>query len=196
MQYEIILGFWLLCIFFGCCGLYCFATYAPARVKAVAEALQQVEVVVPAFQAYDFRNTDYAFAWCDAFHRNNGRDVNSYLGLMVKKYDFAMPGKECIEWWQGMIKDTKPQSPTHLAYYEHIRIEKPVLRHDKDFDVHITCKPDYPSYGGNGFGKVFMPSISSAIRDYSVNQWIAKHYEKYPNGILPEQTIEKKKVTI
>jgi len=177
MEYEILAIFWLLFMFFGCCGLYCFTM--PPRVKAIAES-QEAKAITPAFQTCDFRNTEYAFAWCNAFHRNCGLDVNSYLGLMVKKYDFAMPGKECIAWWKDMIKRCKPASPAKPVYYDHITIKKAVIEPVK-----------YPSYGGNGFGRL---PVNEHIPPMANSQWFKNHYAKYPDGGLPEQTMIKERI--
>ena len=201
MNYEILAVIWLLFIFFGCAGLYCFAVPCPILRKNLA--MPRLEAAVSTEGHYEqpamvcnFTNEQYRNAWIEALqghYYGTGSEhytVASYLGDAVK-LNFAISGKYCTAWWQNMIKATKPQSPTCLAYYEHIPKPTPYKFYVEHKVVDFTKNG---GYGGNGYGKCFMPSISHWLRDNGINSWLKEHYKKYPNGILPEQTMTRCKV--
>ncbi len=54
-------------------------------------------------------------------------------------------------------------------------------------DLAKPIKPNAPCYNGNGFGILTYHHISL------VKNWLPSHYQKYPNGKLPEQIIIKSK---
>ena len=189
MEYGIILGFWLLFIFFGCAGLYCvFAV--PVKARAIQKVEPSNEQIV-----CDFANEQYREAWKAIQGHYDGTaseyyTAASYLESAVK-LGFAMPGKGCTAWWQNMIKTCKPASPSKPNYYEHIPAPKPMWHYDKDFNIIVHWKPDYPTYAGNGFGRL---PVNEQILPMANSEWFNNHYAKYPGGILPEQTMVRSRI--
>jgi len=96
-------------------------------------------------------------------------------------------------------------TPSRPHYYDHIPTPKRWWHYDKQGNLIVTgCLPDYPNYGVNGYGypghlswreeSNWMPSriaIGKLTKPLCGEEWLANHYEKYPNGVLPEQTITK-----
>lgn len=117
----------------------------------------------------DFANTYYRDMWLREFNKGSYW-IATYLDKATEA-NFAMKGKECIEFWKSMIKVTKPASPTAPRYYDHITI-RPMVHN----------KPHYSYYGGNGYGVL-------PYHHNGYDKWLRKHYKKYPNGKLPEQAI-------
>ena len=201
MGYEVLAIFWLLMCFYGSITLYIIGT-EPSRVKQtsrIAEAEAQESL------PYDFANIVYSRWWLDTFSCSNGYGkaywLNNYLGI-ARKHDFAIPGKECATWWKDMIKQAKPQSPTRRIYYDHISVAKPFWHEDKDYHIVIHDRqPGYPEYSSNGYG---FPNDGCCNGGVTIGKltpvlcgkaWLDQHYEKYPGGFLPEQTMTRGKVT-
>jgi len=87
--------------------------------------------------------------------------------------------EESIRTWKEAVKHSA--SPNRPLYYAHITVQK--------FNPHH--KPSYQYYNGKGFGFL---TYHGGLLCNNGTDWIKKHYEKYPDGILPEQTITKRRV--
>lgn len=55
-------------------------------------------------------------------------------------------------------------------------------------DLAKPIKPNAPSYNGDGFGYLFYHG--ALLCNDGKRDWIAFHYQKYPEGKLPKQTME------
>ena len=199
MIYETLAIFWLLCMFFGCCGLYCFVVSCPILHKSTQKPCLGAVVssgghCEPPPLVFDFANREYAELWFHQFttlniepkilYGYNGDSVvaclNNYLGLAFK-HDFAIPGKECIAWWRDMIKKCKPASPSRPLYYAHITAPTKPLT-----NAQLRHKPPCNSYGGNGYGFEGIGKLGKPL----CGDWVDKHLVAYGDGVLPEQTME------
>ncbi len=117
---------------------------------------------------YDFSN-GFKAIWLEEFKDDDY--LESYFKL-ADKHQYAIPGKECIAWWKSYIKQAKPGSPNHPLFYDGLRVSKfnPVCEKPRFTPVRIGCGTDW----------------------LCGQKWMDKHM----NDILPEQTIEIKRVKV
>lgn len=123
------------------------------------------------------------------------------------KQEAQQPELASTELVEAEIRDNEGQlaavkrsmSPNRPLYYASIRQPKPIWHYDKNFHIVNHYKASYPSYNNNGFGYPHNGYGSASIAVGRLTpllcsiDWLNAHYAKYPAGILPEQTIERRR---
>lgn len=136
------------------------------------------------FTTCDFKDSEYRNAWIAEFNQGySARDIESYLEL-ASDNNFAIHGKECCDFWNAMIKECKPGSPSSIRYYDGLHVRGKYMT---DAELKAASKPTYQYYNGRGYGKL-------KYHHNGYTSWLNSHYAKYPNGQLPIQSMTVQKV--
>lgn len=171
----VILGFWLFTVCYSCLLWIIVSDFTKQKAK------KQVTVK---FTSYDFKDNKYREYWQEQFAIGFSQ-MSSYKYLkLAEQHNFIMSGKDCCQFWNDMIRECKPASPSKPIYYDHADLHlrsKPLT----NAEIMVWAKPTYQYYSGNGYG-----SRNSGMNTTPLcgEDWIREHYKKYPDG-LPEQTI-------